>query len=243
MKDIKEFENRIICGDCLEIMGDLPDKSVDLCLTDPPYGISADKGTNGFGQSPSTVRNYNDNWDNARLSKAQMDVIFLKSHKAIFFGGNYFTDILPQNNHWIVWDKVGEMKVKNPFSHCELLWTNVSLKTVKKYIVIQQGFISEEKVRFHPTQKPVSLIENILKDYSKEGDCILDPFIGSGTTAIACKRLNRRYIGIEINPDYCKIAEKRLANIPPRFDSFDEKSHTEPQATGKGHGDGNDAKR
>lgn len=73
---------------------------------------------------------------------------------------------------------------------------------------------NKERDKEHDAQKPVSLIVDLIKHFSKEGDIILDPFLGSGTTAIAAKQLNRNYIGIEISPEYCKIAEQRLKSIP-----------------------------
>ena len=93
----------------------------------------------------------------------------LLSYKSptFLFGGNYFADLLPASTHWIVWDKKGNIEFKNPFSDCELIWTNDKKKVVKKYTVIQQGFISEEKERFHPTQKPVKLIRSIIEDYTR----------------------------------------------------------------------------
>jgi DNA modification methylase len=183
----------------------------DLCLTDPPYGIGADKGVGGYGASPQTVKKYNDMWDK-RPSKEIFDTILLASRAVIFFGGNYFADILPQSTHWIVWDKVGVMNFKNPFSDCELAWTNLGKKTVKKYFVLQQGFVTSEKARYHPTQKPVALFSLIIDDYLLEGGTVCDPFFGSGTTAIACERLNRHWIGIEISEEYCEIAVKRIEN-------------------------------
>jgi len=211
MKYPDDFINKVICGDCLEVMKYIPDKSVDLVLTDPPYGIKADKGVGGFGSSGHKAKKYNDNWD----IKPKRDVfkqIIRVGKKIIIFGGNYFTDLLPQANHWIVWDKIGNIKFDNPFSDCELAWTNIDKKSVKKYTIIQQGFISKEKDRYHPTQKPVELFENIVKDY--ENKLVLDPFLGSGTTAVACQNLKRNFIGIEISPEYCEIAKQRLRQKP-----------------------------
>ncbi|MFA5442045.1 MAG: site-specific DNA-methyltransferase [Candidatus Paceibacterota bacterium] len=189
-------------------MKDIPDKSVDLILTDPPYSIGADKGTDGFGSS-KTNKHYKDNWDSKRPDKIYFDEILRIGKNIIIFGGNFFTDLLPVNGHWIVWDKTGSIVFHNPFSDCELAWTNINKKTVKKYTVIQQGFISRERKRFHPTQKPVDLFRAIINDYSKEG-IILDPFLGSGTTAMAAKKTGRDFIGIEQDKDYCKIAEARI---------------------------------
>jgi len=195
--------------DCLEFMKDMPDNSVGLVLTDPPYGIKADKGTDGYGNSKHTVKKYNDSWDSKTPSAEYFIEILRTSKLAMIFGGNYFTDKLPMSRGWIVWDKVGEMKFNNPYSKCELIWTNKDM-VCQKYVCIQMGFVSKEKERFHPTQKPVMLISNIINDYIDDG-VVFDPFLGSGTTAVACEKLNRRWIGIEISEKYCEIAAKRIS--------------------------------
>jgi len=190
-------------------MKSFPDKSFDLVLTDPPYGINADKGVGGFGVSRETARHYEDNWDSKTPEQEVFDEIIRVSNSAIIFGGQFFTDKLPVNGHWIVWDKVGGVKFDNPFGDCELAWTNINKKSVKKYICIQQGFVSEEKERSHPTQKPVRVFGSIIQDL-KEINTILDPFMGSGTTLVAAKQLGRKATGIEISHKYCDIAVDRL---------------------------------
>lgn len=203
-----ELNNTYNC-DCLEAMRYIKDKGVDLVLTDPPYGINADKGTGGFGSSKHTIKKYNDTWDSKSPDKIYFDEMLRVGKTVMIFGGNYFTDKLPISRGWIVWDKVGEMKFNNPYSQCELIWTNKDM-VCKKYIIIQMGFVSKEKERFHPTQKPIDLLGQIIRDYTTEKDIILDCYLGSGSTAIACENLKRNWIGIEISPEYCKIAEKRI---------------------------------
>lgn len=172
--------NKIYLGDCLDYLKDIPDKSVDLVLTDPPYGISADKGCSW--SLNGKARKYQGDWDGQVPKQEIFDELLRIGKKVIIFGANYFTEKLPQNNHWIVWDKCGEMRQENPFSNCELAWTNITnLNTVKKYFVRQAGFINDGDERIHPTQKPLRLITSILKDYSEENDLILDAFSGSGT--------------------------------------------------------------
>lgn len=201
--------NHIVQGDCLSVLSSFPRDSVDLILTDPPYGVNAAKGVGGFGSS-KTDKHYEDDWDSVTPVKEVFDEMLRVGKKVIIFGGNFFTDKLPVNGHWIVWDKKGGINFDNPFGDCELAWTNIDKKSVKKYTVIQQGFISAEKDRYHPTQKPVSLFNQIISDYSDGGGLILDPFIGSGTTAIAAKQLGKDYIGIEISKKYCEIARERI---------------------------------
>ncbi len=208
---ITNYYNRIFNEDCLPFMKRLPDKSIDLCLTDPPYGKKAAKGTNGFGIAKN--RRYIGNWDNAIPTQEIFDEIFRISKNAIIFGGNYFCHILPPSNCWIVWDKKGDIAFQNPFADCELIYTTFK-KPIKKIIFKQQGFITDSKdKRYHPTQKPSELVEALIEQFTNAGDIIFDPFIGSGTTAISCIHTNRNYIGCEIDNGYFEIAQKRISEI------------------------------
>ena len=201
----------IECGDCLELMKDIPDKSIDLIVTDPPYGKKADKGTNGFGTSKN--RRYQGGWDNQRPDKQVFAEMFRISKNLIIFGANYFCDMLPFSNHWIFWDKKGDISFKNPFADGELIYTTFT-SPIKRVVFKQQGFITDSKdKRYHPTQKPSELIQMLIEQYSKEGDIVLDPFLGSGTTAVACVNTNRHYIGFELDPQYYDIACKRLDEV------------------------------
>ena len=131
--------NQIIHGDCLEVMKSFPDKSIDLVLTDPPYGIGLAKGTiTTYGQSIDKGRRYEGDWDNATPSKEYFDEMLRVGKNVVIFGGQFFTDKLPVNGHWVVWDKKGDIQFDNPFGDCELIYTNVNRKSVKKYTVIQR---------------------------------------------------------------------------------------------------------
>lgn len=215
--------NNIYNVDCYEAIKFIPSKSIDLVLTDPPYGIGMSGGVisksgTSFGTSPQSTRLYDDKnnkWDEQTPSKEMFDELLRVGKKVIIFGGNYFTDKLPQSNHWLVWDKTGEMQVQNPFSECELIWTNIQERNnVKKYFLRSQGFISDVKdERVHPTQKPLELVKWIIEKYTNENDVVLDVFLGSGTTAVACKETGRNYIGFEIDENFYEIAKDRLNGI------------------------------
>lgn len=208
----EEMINKIILGDCMDYLKNIPDKSIDLVLTDPPYGINADKGVGG--NNLGKVKKYDDNWDSETPKKELFAELLRIGKNIIIFGGNYFTDKLPLGNHWIVWDKIGEVNQEGVnFSSCELLWTNIKKNNVKKYFVRQIGFINDGDDRFHPTQKPYRLITEIIKDYSKENDLILDAFSGSGTVCCSAKDNNRRFIGFEINEKFYKKSIDRLNGI------------------------------
>lgn len=200
--------NKIIRGGCLEYMQTLPDKSIELILTDPPYGKKADKGTNGFGAAKN--RRYAGGWDGKRPDKAVFDEMQRVSKNMIIFGANYFADMLPPSNCWIFWDKKGEIKFQNPFADGELIYTTFK-KPVKRIVFRQQGFITDSKdKRYHPTQKPSELVQKLIEMFTEEGQTVFDPFIGSGTTAVAAIRAGRKYLGCEIDSEFCDICEQRI---------------------------------
>lgn len=208
-----DFINKIICGDCLEVMKEMPDKCVDLVLTDPPYGIKITDFHNTYGNRPDLGRKPSKNkWDEKGLLKEQWVEIQRISKNQVVFGANYFWDYFYPTQCYLIWDKRGELP-RVPFCDTEFMWTSFIKRASKKYIIKNHGFIrdSQDSKTGHPTQKPTELMSQILLDFTVEADLILDPFLGSGTTAEACKLLHRKFIGIEINPDYCKIAEERLA--------------------------------
>lgn len=195
-------------GDCLELLKSIPTGSIDLVLTDPPYGKKADKGTNGFGSAKN--RRYGGGWDSKRPAKEVFDEIFRVAKNVVIFGGNYFADILPPSNHWIFWDKKGDIAFQNPFADGELIYTSFK-KPIKKIVFKQQGFITDSKdKRYHPTQKPSELVEMLVREYTAEGQTVLDCFMGSGTTGVACVNTGRRFIGMELDAEYFEIAQQRI---------------------------------
>lgn len=184
--------NEIWNADCLEAMKLIPDKSIDLVLTDPPYGI-------GIANNPFRQKFEKADWDSAVPSKKYFDEIFRISKNQIIWGGNYFD--LPPSQCFYVWDKVQPQDFSSAM--CELAW--VSRQSPAK--LFRQRVVAIQK--WHPTTKPIELIGWCMT-FFPEAETILDPFLGSGTTAVAAKQLNRNFIGIEISPDYCRIAEGRL---------------------------------
>ncbi len=201
--------HRVMCGDCAT---DAFVVDAVLLLTDPPYGVKRDKGLGGgpFRGKGAHIprRSFSDDRDSARPAREVFVVVLRKAKAAIIFGGNHFADILPQSHHWIVWDKETTMPT---FGDCELAWTNVGRTSVKKYTVQYSGLIGKEAERFHPTQKPVKLFAEILSDYTKDGDTVYDPFLGSGTTMVAAEQLGRTCYGMEIEPKYVAVTLERMA--------------------------------
>ena len=212
--EIKDIENKIINADCMDILKQLPDKCIDLVLTDPPYGI-------GFGTFNRTNKLKNgqrvkaNKYKNSDLDSAIPDIeIFNEmrrvSKNQVIWGGNYFPELWKDGGRcFLFWKKNNPCK---NFGAGELAWTsfdeNCKCYDYNYYGNIEGGGIAEQKI--HPTQKPVAIMERCLQDFSKEGQLILDCFSGSGTTAIACHRLKRRFICIEKDPEYWKASCKRL---------------------------------
>ena len=156
------LKNKITHGDCLDIMKQLPDKCIDLVLTDPPYGIGMDK--NAGLSNKYTVKN----WDNERPSKIFFDEILRVSKNQIIFGGNYFVDLLPLG-FWDLWDKRCNIVPRRTFADGELIYKSIK-SPLRIYYFLWDGFLQQDmknkEQRFHPTQKPVKLIETILRDYT-----------------------------------------------------------------------------
>jgi len=205
--------NQIICGDCLEVMRDWPVKCVDLVLTDPPYGIlGGAKTIGGKGFFEPTIYPKMD-WSYEPFSQKQLIACQRVSDHQIIFGFNHFSKIFPSSACVIVWDKACQNGWEDTFADGEIAWTSFK-NPLKIYRYLWKGALkAKPEYRQHPTQKPLQLMIWILEDFSKPNNIILDPFCGSGTTCVAAKMLGRQYIGIDISPEYCKIAEERLKAV------------------------------
>lgn len=120
-------------------------------------------------------------------------------------GGGYYTDCLPITKNWVVWDKRQfDLCDRNCFCDCELAWASKGGNRIFRFLY--NGFIQQgaKDYRFHPTQKPIGLFTQLLNYYTAENDLILDAFAGSQALRLACKKLNRRYIGFELDEEYYK---------------------------------------
>ena len=218
LKDYLYYEEKrpdikIYLGDCLEIMPLLP--KVDLVVTDPPYGINVAKTGFVGGGKLADVKDYGaSEWDSDIPSKEIFELILKSSKDQIIFGGNYFVEYLRNSSCWLVWDKDNT----GNFADCELAYTSFQQATRRiKYRwngMLQEHMGSLKEFRQHPTQKPVIVLKWAIQQckYWDTPISILDPFLGSGTTLVACKELKRNGIGIEINEKYCQIAKTRLLN-------------------------------
>lgn len=210
-------------GDCLDVMRGMADKSIDLVLTDPPYGIDENNGKNLSRIGKSKLKNITINypkcinyadytWDKNKISDEYFIEIKRISKNQVIFGGNYYGSILGDTSCYIVWDKDNT----GDFADCELAWT--SFKTATRKIkwrwngCLQEDMSSRKEKRLYPTQKPVPVMMWILRKYSKPGQTIMDPFCGSGSSLVACEILGqgRCWIGVDKELGAVELAKRRI---------------------------------
>jgi site-specific DNA-methyltransferase (adenine-specific)/modification methylase len=212
-------EATLYCGDCLDILTTLG--PVDAVVTDPPYGVNW-KSPAPRRQGPGVATKSHD-----RLYGQDFPVIygddsnfdpspFLLGDKQIVWGAHVFYDRLPANGGMLVWDKSCGDFDNISFGQCELAWRSwsgaVRIFRHKWMGLVRKGIEREgsyNQARLHPNEKPISLF-NWCLGFLPDSHTILDPFMGSGTTGVACARLGRKFIGIEIEPRYFDIACERI---------------------------------
>jgi len=190
-------------GNCLDIMPEL--KQVDLVLTDPPYGLE-EKWTGGTWFTKNVYEKDKCKWD--KKQDLAISYILSLNIPTILWGGNYYN--VPPSRCYLSWAKRDNMPTMADF---ELAWTNFD-KPSKEYFNRRNGW-----KRVHPTEKPVGLFIWCIQ-FSQTDGIIIDPFAGGGTTAIACERLNRRYILIEKEEQYAEIAAKRIESEASQLKLF-----------------------
>ena len=248
--DYKDSHGMLFHGDCLEIMKNIEDESIDMILTDPPYGTTACKWDsvipfepmweqlnriikpNGaiclFGTQPFTsflicsnidMFKYLWTWDKCRVggfTSAKLKPLKLFEDICVFSKGK--TANCNKNN--MVYYPQGLVKVdkvsRSSNDHSETGYARPSQK--EKYIQEYTNYPKQllkfplDKKRVHPTQKPVALLEYLIRTYTNEGETVLDFTMGSGSTGVACVNTNRRFIGIELDEKYSNIAKERIEN-------------------------------
>lgn len=205
----------IYCGDCREILPRLTERPA-LVLTDPPYGAKerTNRASNGRGYSKQKQWPSRDHppviGDDKPFDPAP---ILELAPAVILWGANYYADKLPVSRCWLVWDKRNGM-TPNDNADCEIAWTNINAPA-RLFAHLWNGLCRASEVGqkvLHPTQKPVALMRWCLQRARlPPGALVLDPYMGSGPIAQACKELGYRYIGIELVESYCEIAVCRLA--------------------------------
>ena len=192
-------------ADCADVLPSIDPADVDLLLTDPPYGIGMDTNYAGRMHYSGAARWVDQNVAN---DEHPFDPNALNGFdRRMIWGANYFTDQLPVGS-WLIWRKRGMSPV---LSDCEMAWHNLGGKRVT-WLETNHKATKARDGHLHPTQKPVALMRWILEQWTKPGDLVLDPYMGSGPIAQACFELGRRYIGIEIVEEYCQITVERRFN-------------------------------
>jgi site-specific DNA-methyltransferase (adenine-specific) len=244
---------KLLHGDCLELMKDIPDKSIDAIITDPPYGTTACKWDAAIPFEPM--------WK-------ELNRIIKDNGAIVLFGSQPFTSALVMSNpkmfkYELIWDKISgkdfyqakkrplkqhenimifyknfatynpqmtnanKKNIRNRIKNYTKPQSNTIYGNIKKYVsnknelkrypgsIFVHSYQANElhySKRLHQTQKPILLIEYLVKTYTNENDTVLDFTMGSGTTGVACKNLNRNFIGIEKDDNYFKIASDRIHN-------------------------------
>lgn len=228
--------NKIYNEDCYEGIKKIPDKSVDLIITDPPYEMSCGGMTGIFKYRNNTGHKYYDEIMDKKLDKGidlkildefvrvmkKINIYIWCNKDQIYDYMTFFTKKHNCNFEIIVWAKTDP----TPFTcghylkdkeYCLFFWERgVKLKgnfETMKTVYVSQKNKKDGKEYGHPTIKPLNIIKNLIKNSSDVGGVILDSFMGSGTTAVACKELERNFIGFELNPEYWQIAVDRVNGI------------------------------
>ena len=186
-------------GDCRDVLPTLP--RADAIVTDPPYGI-------GFAAQPTRYQRANGmektEWD-AIAPQAAVALALSRATNAIIWGGNYFT--LPPSRGWLVWSKAGNAP---SMADLEMAWTSIDMNARSFEKSVKSASLEKNlQTAAHPTQKPVALMKWSI-GFLPDARTICDPFMGSGTTGVACAKLGRKFIGIEIEPKYFDIACRRI---------------------------------
>jgi DNA modification methylase len=175
---------------------------IDAIVTDPPYGID-------FGRSGGFVASHG--WSTAREScewdkvRPKREGIYFGNVPTVIWGGNYFADYLPPSMGWLVWDK-GQTDFS--LADFEMAWTSKQ-KASRRLVYHRANAIPDGK--FHPTQKPVAVMAWAIRYLDlKPNSLIVDPYMGSGSTAIAAMQEGHRFIGLDLHRTYVEIAKRRL---------------------------------
>lgn len=205
--------------DNMELMARYPDKYFDLAIVDPPYGLGKHNAIGNGDKRNGIVRQkkwIGGNWDNEKPNKKYFNELQRVSKNQIIWGGNYFTNMLPQSDNWVVWDKMQRVNQ----SDCEIAWTSFkgALRIFQYHAQKLMGFMNP--LRFHPTQKPVALYKWILDKYAKPNDKILDTHLGSGSIAIACHDYGYDLTACELDKEYFDKAMERISNYQKQIKLF-----------------------
>ena len=250
---LEKYLDRIILGDCIEILRAIPSDSIDMCFADPPFNLKKKYNSYKDKLQDEEYLAWSKIWieELVRVTKPTGSIFIHNIPRWLI----YFAAILNEKayfRHWIAWDAMSNPVGKTLLpAHYGILFYTKSQKNFKFYEIrmphkrcrvcnsylkdyggkkeqmhpfgplVSDVWTDIHRIRHnvrrdkHPCQLPIHLLERIVLMTTDPGDVVLDPFLGTGTTAIAAKALGRHYIGIEVDPFYKKIAEEKLANVTP----------------------------
>lgn len=200
----------LYCGDSAEVLPTIKRAKIDAVVTDPPYGISADRHR-GSQANGWTDHGHAEGWDQKRPPESLIRAIVGLGKPTVIWGGNYFIDWLApktggQQNKWLIWDKMQE---EFSLADAELAWC--SFEGAIRRIGVSRGHALQDG-KEHPTQKSLKVMQWCIDQLPdpKKVKTILDPFMGSGTTGVAALSLGRGFIGIEREPHYFEVSLRRI---------------------------------
>lgn len=211
--------HRLRCGDSTnpnDVNALLGGGSIDMVFTDPPYGINekGDRSKRGGACKGNKLKDFVD--DSVQYAiDAYTLCEAMKIPRQVWWGANYYCHALPQSNNWFIWDKRVDEKQKDTQSDCEMAWVKSKWSSIRIFRHLWKGMIKGSEhgtKRVHPTQKPVALAEWAF-DYFKDVKTVLDLFLGSGSTLIACEKTGRICYAMELEPVYVDVAVKRWENF------------------------------
>jgi len=254
MKNISEFVNKIICGDCLEVMKEIPDNSIDLVVTSPPYNIGIDYDSCNDSLLWHKYYRQCEKWMEQLYKVLKDDGRFVLNHYLSLGTSEKRSAPLMELNHracdlgfkhhsvalwmdyticaptaWGSWMSASAPYINSPIEGILILYKNSWKKHEKgisdisknDFINLTHGKwnIKTETKGLTKANFSIDLANKCIQLLSYKNDIILDPFMGSGTTAVSCIKNDRRYIGIEISQNYCNIAEERIKKLEPEIES------------------------
>lgn len=252
-KDIREIENKILIGDCLDIIKNIPDNSVDMSFADPPFNLKKKYNHYEDSKEKEEYLEWCNQWikEMVRITKNSGSIFIHNIPRWLVYYAD-FLNTLAYFRHWISWDSGGapmgktllpnhygilyytkakshkEFKfydIRAPHKKCRICKSFLKDYGGKKDLMHPFGMLLSDvwtdihRIRHkkrrdnHPCQLPIPLLERIILMCTDEGDIVFDPFVGTGTTTIAAKKLGRKYIGIDIDIEYCRIAKENLVRV------------------------------
>lgn len=218
MREVTIGDCRLIQGDCLDVLPSLG--RFDAVVTDPPYGIGHKAHSNSALQNGKPRTKF---YADAKIiaDDKAFDPSPWLSFPCVMWGANHYAASLPRGR-WLVWNKLGHLQPWDTFSDVEIAWCSEA-GSDRIFSLLWKGLAQGEKIgggeRFHPTMKPIGLMEWCL-GFVPSAEIILDPYMGSGTTGLACVRQGRSFIGIETEERYFDIACKRIEEAYRQPDMF-----------------------